>query len=161
MSRGIATISFARSDGASKAVDALNGLLVDGRPMKVRETGSSLLYMTCIDLDRLMSSSMLAELLRSQLRRASVSALSSPRLNQSLQFLPRLLVLLVQALVVRVLVAVHEVVAIRVPPRRPPRSWIPRWLITGRAEMLLPGPRQLELLSLLPTVMQIWTMRSW
>ena len=40
VSRGIATISFARSDGASKAVDALNGLLVDGRPMKVREVAT-------------------------------------------------------------------------------------------------------------------------
>ena len=37
VSRGIATISFARPDGASKAVEALNGLLVDGRPMKVHE----------------------------------------------------------------------------------------------------------------------------
>jgi THO complex subunit 4 len=35
VSRGIATISFQRPDGASKAVDALNGLLVDGKPMKV------------------------------------------------------------------------------------------------------------------------------
>ncbi|KAH8816329.1 putative mRNA export protein mlo3 [Xylogone sp. PMI_703] len=35
VSRGIATISFVRPDGAAKAVDALNGLLVDGRPMKI------------------------------------------------------------------------------------------------------------------------------
>lgn len=34
-SRGIATVTFARSDGATKAVGALDGLLVDGRPMKV------------------------------------------------------------------------------------------------------------------------------
>lgn len=35
VSRGIANIAFARSDGAAKALKALNGLLVDGRPMKV------------------------------------------------------------------------------------------------------------------------------
>jgi len=35
VSRGIATITFARSDGATKAVAALNGLLVDGKPMKI------------------------------------------------------------------------------------------------------------------------------
>lgn len=35
VSRGIATISFARPDGASKAVEALNGLLVDGKTMKI------------------------------------------------------------------------------------------------------------------------------
>jgi len=35
VSRGIATISFVRPDGAAKAVEALNGLLVDGRPMKI------------------------------------------------------------------------------------------------------------------------------
>lgn len=34
-SRGIANIVFHKNDGASKAVAALNGLLVDGRPMKV------------------------------------------------------------------------------------------------------------------------------
>jgi THO complex subunit 4 len=35
VSRGIATISFARPEAAGKAVEALNGLLVDGKPMKV------------------------------------------------------------------------------------------------------------------------------
>jgi len=35
ISRGIATISFKNLDGAKKAVEALNGLLVDGRPMKI------------------------------------------------------------------------------------------------------------------------------
>lgn len=35
ISRGIATISFARFDGATKAIAALNGLLVDGKPMKI------------------------------------------------------------------------------------------------------------------------------
>lgn len=35
VSRGIATIIFARPDGATKAVSALNGLLVDGKPMKI------------------------------------------------------------------------------------------------------------------------------
>lgn len=34
-SRGIATVTFARSDGASKAFSELNGLLIDGRPVKV------------------------------------------------------------------------------------------------------------------------------
>jgi THO complex subunit 4 len=34
-SRGIANIVFNKNDGASKAVAALNGLLVDGRPMKI------------------------------------------------------------------------------------------------------------------------------
>jgi len=34
-SRGIATIIFARPEGATKAVGALNGLLVDGKPMKI------------------------------------------------------------------------------------------------------------------------------
>ncbi|KAL3421521.1 RNA recognition domain-containing protein [Phlyctema vagabunda] len=35
VSRGIATIWFSRPDGATKALGALNGLLVDGRPMKI------------------------------------------------------------------------------------------------------------------------------
>jgi len=35
VSRGIANITFHRFDGATKALGALNGLLVDGRPMKI------------------------------------------------------------------------------------------------------------------------------
>jgi THO complex subunit 4 len=35
MSRGIATVTFTRSDGASKAFSALNGILVDNRPIKI------------------------------------------------------------------------------------------------------------------------------
>ena len=36
VSRGVATIAFARADSAAKAVNKLNGILVDGRAMKVR-----------------------------------------------------------------------------------------------------------------------------
>lgn len=35
VSRGIATVTFAHLDGASKAFNALNGLLVDSRPIKI------------------------------------------------------------------------------------------------------------------------------
>jgi len=35
VSRGIATITFSKVDGASKAFSALNGLLVDNRPIKI------------------------------------------------------------------------------------------------------------------------------
>jgi len=35
LSRGIANITFIRADGATKALKALNGLLVDGKPMKI------------------------------------------------------------------------------------------------------------------------------
>jgi RNA recognition motif-containing protein len=35
-SRGIASIVFSKRDTAAKAAKELNGLLVDGRPMKVR-----------------------------------------------------------------------------------------------------------------------------
>jgi len=35
VSRGIATITFVRGEGATKAVEALNGLLVDNKPMKI------------------------------------------------------------------------------------------------------------------------------
>ncbi|KAK8133885.1 hypothetical protein PG984_005897 [Apiospora sp. TS-2023a] len=35
MSRGIATVTFATADGAQKAFKALNGLLVDNRPIKI------------------------------------------------------------------------------------------------------------------------------
>ncbi|KAJ1338504.1 THO complex subunit 4 [Microdochium nivale] len=35
VSRGIATITFSKVDGASKAFKALNGLLVDNRPIKI------------------------------------------------------------------------------------------------------------------------------
>lgn len=35
-SRGIASIVFREPDTAAKAAKELNGLLVDGRPMKVR-----------------------------------------------------------------------------------------------------------------------------
>ncbi|KOS22317.1 mRNA export protein mlo3 [Escovopsis weberi] len=34
-SRGIANVTFQRADGASKALQNLNGLLVDGRPIKI------------------------------------------------------------------------------------------------------------------------------
>ncbi|KAH6656293.1 hypothetical protein BKA67DRAFT_531571 [Truncatella angustata] len=34
-SRGVATITFSKQDGASKAFNQLNGLLVDGRPIKI------------------------------------------------------------------------------------------------------------------------------
>ncbi|KAI1388906.1 uncharacterized protein F4822DRAFT_261839 [Hypoxylon trugodes] len=35
VSRGIATVTFAKPDGASRAFNALNGLLVDNRPIKI------------------------------------------------------------------------------------------------------------------------------
>ncbi|OTB03398.1 hypothetical protein M426DRAFT_12549 [Hypoxylon sp. CI-4A] len=35
VSRGIATVTFSKPDGASKAFNALNGLLVDKRPIKI------------------------------------------------------------------------------------------------------------------------------
>ncbi|KAI1210279.1 RNA recognition domain-containing protein [Annulohypoxylon truncatum] len=35
ISRGIATVTFSKLDGASKAFNALNGLLVDNRPIKI------------------------------------------------------------------------------------------------------------------------------
>ncbi|RYP23274.1 hypothetical protein DL765_001183 [Monosporascus sp. GIB2] len=35
VSRGIATVTFAQLDGASKAFNALNGILVDNRPIKI------------------------------------------------------------------------------------------------------------------------------
>ncbi|KAI8947066.1 hypothetical protein F4801DRAFT_582741 [Xylaria longipes] len=35
VSRGIATVTFHKPDGASKAFNVLNGILVDGRPMKI------------------------------------------------------------------------------------------------------------------------------
>ncbi|KAI0198750.1 hypothetical protein F4808DRAFT_250589 [Astrocystis sublimbata] len=35
VSRGIATVTFHKSDGASKALKQLNGILIDGRPMKI------------------------------------------------------------------------------------------------------------------------------
>ena len=40
-SRGIASIQFNRADTAAKATKELNGLLVDGRPMKVDSFSSS------------------------------------------------------------------------------------------------------------------------
>lgn len=48
VSRGIATISFTRPDAAAKAVEALNGLLVDGKPMKV--CSESLLILVYADI---------------------------------------------------------------------------------------------------------------
>jgi RNA recognition motif-containing protein len=41
-SRGIANITFGKPDGASKAFQKLNGLLVDNRPIKVRSRQSEL-----------------------------------------------------------------------------------------------------------------------
>lgn len=41
-SRGIASIIFAKADTAAKAAKELNGLLVDGRPIKV--SASSIIY---------------------------------------------------------------------------------------------------------------------
>jgi THO complex subunit 4 len=35
VSRGIATVTFHKPDGASKAFNALNGILVDNRPIKI------------------------------------------------------------------------------------------------------------------------------
>lgn len=41
VSRGIATIIFAQADGASKAFQELNGILIDQRPIKVEVVVSS------------------------------------------------------------------------------------------------------------------------
>jgi THO complex subunit 4 len=38
VSRGIANVYFQYADGASKAFSNLNGLLIDGKPVKVRVT---------------------------------------------------------------------------------------------------------------------------
>lgn len=40
-SRGIASITFSKPDTAAKAAKELNGLLVDGRPMKVYFAGNA------------------------------------------------------------------------------------------------------------------------
>lgn len=59
-SRGIASIIFAKADTAAKAAKELNGLLVDGRPMKVRNVVWFSKRKTPIDsLSRSKSSSML------------------------------------------------------------------------------------------------------
>lgn len=44
VSRGIATVTFSKLDGASKAFNALNGLLVDNRPIKVSIYPRVILY---------------------------------------------------------------------------------------------------------------------
>jgi THO complex subunit 4 len=41
VSRGIATVIFAHADGASKAFQELNGLLIDNKPVKVEVVVSS------------------------------------------------------------------------------------------------------------------------
>jgi RNA recognition motif-containing protein len=53
-SRGIASITFNKPDTAAKAAKELNGLLVDGRPMKVHHTpsGAESCLPTNITLDR-------------------------------------------------------------------------------------------------------------
>jgi hypothetical protein len=43
-SRGIASIVFSKPDTAAKAAKDLNGLLVDGRPMKVSVTPQFFIY---------------------------------------------------------------------------------------------------------------------
>lgn len=43
-SRGIAAITFTKRDTAAKAAKELNGLLVDGRPMKVSKALEQHLY---------------------------------------------------------------------------------------------------------------------
>lgn len=44
VSRGIANITFRDADGASKAFQKLNGLLVDNRPIKVCDTHDAAIY---------------------------------------------------------------------------------------------------------------------
>jgi THO complex subunit 4 len=46
-SRGIASIVFREPDTAAKAAKELNGLLVDGRPMKVRLFRITMLFPVC------------------------------------------------------------------------------------------------------------------
>lgn len=55
VSRGIANITFSRVDGANKALTALNGLLVDGKPMKVRTAMEALIKVTNKIADRNLS----------------------------------------------------------------------------------------------------------
>lgn len=58
-SRGVATIIFSKADTALKAAKELNGLHVDGRPMKVRLTVAPLLSWMFVDnCNRLRLSSM-------------------------------------------------------------------------------------------------------
>jgi THO complex subunit 4 len=52
-SRGIASIVFSKPDTAAKAAKELNGLLVDGRPMKVRGALASLSFRPSLTLHRL------------------------------------------------------------------------------------------------------------
>jgi RNA recognition motif-containing protein len=52
-SRGIASIVFSKPDTAAKAAKELNGLLVDGRPMKVGGALSSFSFRWSLTLHRL------------------------------------------------------------------------------------------------------------
>ena len=69
VSRGVATIAFARADAAAKAVNKLNGILVDGRAIKVCNPEENYSAAHLLTIYRLMLSSMLAVLQPSQLPR--------------------------------------------------------------------------------------------
>lgn len=46
-SRGIANVVFHHSDGASKAYQKLNGLLIDNRPIRVSQRPGAVFFITC------------------------------------------------------------------------------------------------------------------
>lgn len=46
-SRGIANVVFHHSDGASKAYQKLNGLLIDNRPIRVSQKSSTIFPPSC------------------------------------------------------------------------------------------------------------------
>lgn len=72
-SRGIASIVFSKPDTAAKAAKDLNGLLVDGRPMKVSFTPHFVFYRLSLTLYRLRLSLMPTMLLKSPLPSLLVS----------------------------------------------------------------------------------------
>lgn len=65
-SRGIASIVFSNPGTAAKAAKDLNGLLVDGRPMKVRVVGQTIHDIMSNAISRLKLLSTLLMLRKSQ-----------------------------------------------------------------------------------------------
>jgi hypothetical protein len=137
-SRGIATISFFKPDAAAKAANELNGLLVDGKTMKVM-LNPPFQTRHLLTPTRSKSSSMPSMHLPPLRSRPCLIASPSPRLSPALQPLPRLLLATpVPVDVVPLVVVVLAGVAMPIAPKpRLPRSWMLKWWITSTTVLVM------------------------
>lgn len=159
-SKGIATIYFVSSDGASLAMKEMNGILIDTRPIKVR-WAHPLKTIPFANNCRLKSLSMQVLLQPYLVPKVSASVWPSQRHNLNPLRTRKLLRVTMATLEVVEEVNVVDVVdAVAARPKRLPRNLTPRWQTTSVVRLLVVSRMLRHLLMEPPTVM-LWRRRFW